>query len=66
MGMHIFSSSSTVGSCSKTDKQSEKFYNGQRIAVENADGLYKIYKDGAFYGIGEVVNGLAKAKTKLC
>jgi hypothetical protein len=49
-----------------TDKQSEKLYNGQRIAVENADGLYKIYKDGAFYGIGEVVNGLAKAKTKLC
>ena len=49
-----------------TDKQSEKLYNGQRIAVENADGLYKIYKDGAFYGIGEVVEGLAKAKTKLC
>ena len=48
------------------EKQSEKLYNGQRIAVDNKDGLYKIYKDGNFYGIGEVANGLAKAKTKLC
>ncbi len=49
-----------------TEKQAEKLYNGQRIAVEKADGLYKIYKDGGFYGIAEVLNGLAKAKTKLC
>lgn len=51
---------------SLTEKQAEKLYNGQRIAVEKADGLYKIYKDGNFYGIAEVLNGLAKAKTKLC
>ena len=49
-----------------TEKQAEKLYNGQRIAIEKADGLYKIYKDGSFYGIAEVLNGLAKAKTKLC
>ena len=49
-----------------TEKQEEKLYNGQRIAVDKADGLYKIYKNGEFYGIGEVLNGLAKAKTKLC
>ena len=48
------------------NKQAERLYNGQRIAVEEVDGLYKIYKDGSFYGIGEVLNGLAKAKTKLC
>lgn len=47
-------------------KEEEKLYNGQRVAVEKADGLYKIYKAGVFYGIAEVVNGLAKAKTKLC
>lgn len=51
---------------SLTEKQAEKLYNGQRIAVEKVDGLYKIYKDGNFYGIAEVLNGLAKAKTKLC
>lgn len=49
-----------------TEKQAEKLYNGQCIGVEKADGLYKIYKDGSFYGIAEVLNGLAKAKTKLC
>lgn len=48
------------------NKQAERLYNGQRIAVEEVDGLYKIYKDGSFYGIGKVLNGLAKAKTKLC
>ncbi len=49
-----------------TDRQSEKLYNGLRVAVEKEDGAYKIYKDGAFYGIAEVVEGLAKAKIKLC
>ena len=49
-----------------TDKENERLFNGQRIKVEQEDGLYKIYKDGDFYGIAEVLNGLAKAKTKLC
>ncbi len=51
---------------SLTERQAEKLYNGQRVSVENEDGFYKIYKDGAFYGIAEVNGGLAKAKTKLC
>ena len=49
-----------------TEKESQKLFNGQRVAVENADGLYKIYRDGAFYGVAEVKNGLAKAEIKLC
>ena len=49
-----------------TEKQEIKLYNGQRVAVDCPDGLYKIYQNGEFYGIGEVENGLAKAKTKLC
>lgn len=49
-----------------SEKQSEKLFHGQRVPVNEADGLYKIYQNGAFYGIAEVVNGLAKAKTKLC
>ena len=49
-----------------TEKQEIKLYNGQRVAVDCLDGLYKIYQNGVFYGIGEVENGLAKAKTKLC
>ena len=49
-----------------TEKQEIKLYNGQRVVVDSPDGLYKIYQNGVFYGIGEVENGLAKAKTKLC
>ncbi len=49
-----------------SEKESERLYNGQRVGVEYADGLYKIYKEGSFYGIAEVSEGLAKAKTKLC
>ena len=49
-----------------TEKQEEKLYHGQYVAVEKADGLYKIYQGENFYGIAEVTGGLAKAKTKLC
>lgn len=49
-----------------TEKQSERLFNGQRISVDERDGLYKIYRDGAFYGLAEVADGQAKAKTKLC
>ena len=48
------------------ERQSVKLLQGQQVCVEYADGLYKIYKDGGFYGIAEVKDGLAKAKTKLC
>ena len=51
---------------SLTEKQEEKLYHGQYIAVEKADGLYKIYQGESFYGIAEVKGGLAKTKTKLC
>ena len=49
-----------------SESQAEKLYNGQFVPVDEEDGLYKIYRDGAFYGVAEVVNGRAKAKTKLC
>lgn len=48
------------------EKQSAKLFQGQQVRVEEADGLYKIYQNGSFYGIAEVKDGLAKAKTKLC
>ena len=49
-----------------TEMQSQKLFNGQRVEVAQADGLYKLYRDGEFYGVAEVENGLAKAKIKLC
>ena len=48
------------------EKQSVKLFQGQQVCVEQADGLYKIYQEGSFYGIAEVKDGMAKAKTKLC
>ncbi len=49
-----------------TDKQAERIFHGLAVESGQADGLYKLYQDDAFYGIAEVKNGLAKAKTKLC
>lgn len=47
-------------------KNVEQIFNGVAVPVDEADGLYKIDKDGSFYGIAEVKNGYAKTKTKLC
>ena len=45
----------------------EKIFSGLAVKADAPDGLYKLYRaDGGFYGIAEVKNGLAKAKTKLC
>ncbi len=49
-----------------SEKQEEKLYHGQRVRVDVADGLYKIYQARSFYGVAEVEQGLAKAKIKLC
>lgn len=47
-------------------KKAERFFNGVEVGVDEEDGLYKIYKGETFYGLAEVKDGKAKAKTKLC
>ena len=49
-----------------TEKQTVRILQGQQVRVETADGLYKLYSQEGFYGIAEVKDALAKAKTKLC
>ena len=49
-----------------TDKTPERIFNGMAVETAQADGLYKLYKEETFYGIAEVKEGKAKAKTKLC
>lgn len=39
--------------------------NGQRLPVRDADGEYKLWMDGDFYGIARVEGGAARAKVKL-
>ena len=49
-----------------TEAELGKILQGQRVKTSVADGLYKIYTADGFYGLAEVLEGLAKAKTKLC
>ena len=49
-----------------TDKNPERIFNGMAVETAQADGLYKLYNQEKFYGIAEVKEGKAKAKTKLC
>lgn len=43
-----------------------RIFNGVRVECGEADGRYKLYRDGEFYGIAEVENGFARAVKKLC
>ena len=47
-------------------KDETKLFNGMTVACSQTDGLYKLYKEEAFYGLAEVKDKKAKAKTKLC
>ena len=49
-----------------TKKNSERIFSGMAVETDEKDGLYKLYKEEVFYGIAQVQNGMAKAKTKLC
>ena len=51
---------------SLNEKQEKKLLQGQQVRVECPDGMYKIYQNESFYGLAEVQDGRAKAKTKLC
>ena len=51
---------------SLTEAELGKILQGQRVKTRVADGVYKIYTADGFYGLAEVLEGLAKAKTKLC
>ncbi len=41
-------------------------FHGLGERVEREDGLYKLFKEGEFYGIASVKEGIARAETKLC
>ena len=49
-----------------TEKGTMRILQGNFVTVDVADGLYKFYDGDSFYGIVEVLEGKAKAKTKLC
>ena len=49
-----------------TDQAVGRILQGQRVKTDMVGGIYKMYTADGFYGLVEVVDGLAKAKTKLC
>lgn len=49
-----------------SEKDSFKLFNGLSVPCDKSDGLYKIYKDGGFYGLAEVKHSTLKVRTKLC
>lgn len=42
--------------------KAKKYINGVKLAVEKDEGLYRIYLDNKFFGIGKVENGLLKSE----
>ena len=49
-----------------TEAEENKLLHGLTVETSEKDGLYKLYQGEAFYGLAEVKDGRAKAKTKLC
>ena len=47
------------------DAEAARCKNGVPVPSSAADGLYKLYLDGAFYGTAQVQQGKARARTKL-
>ena len=43
-----------------------RYFQGVYIPVEREDGLYKIYAEEGFYGLGRVEGGLLRPEKKLC
>ena len=44
----------------------ERFFHGVHVPVDCADGVYKLYHGGQFYGTGIVEEGLLRPDKKLC
>ncbi|MDE6676166.1 MAG: tRNA pseudouridine(55) synthase TruB [Clostridia bacterium] len=43
-----------------------RIFNGVSVPCAQKDGLYKLYLNGAFYGLARVANGVVRAEKKLC
>lgn len=43
-----------------------RIFHGVGVRVQAADGQYKLFCDGEFYGIARVKDGIARAEKKLC
>lgn len=44
----------------------ERLYHGVAVSANCADGMYKLYRGGEFYGLARVENGMVRTEKKLC
>ncbi len=44
----------------------ERFFHGVRVPTDRKDGMYKLTREGVFYGTGVVEEGLLRPGKKLC
>ncbi len=44
----------------------ERYFSGVRYEVGLSDGIYKVYREGEFYGLARVADGIIRAEKKLC
>jgi NOL1/NOP2/fmu family ribosome biogenesis protein len=44
------------------EEESKKYINGVNIKTEENDGLYRIYLDNKFFGIGKIEKGILKGE----
>lgn len=50
----------------KLEEVDGRIFNGVSVPCNQADGLYKLYLNGAFYGLARVEKGAVRAEKKLC
>ncbi len=48
------------------DVADARLYNGLAIGTDLPDGLFKLYREGEFYGLARAAGGLLKTEKKLC
>lgn len=48
-----------------TNTEAEKLLNGQTLKAEKSDGVYKLFSNDTFLGLGEIANSLLKFKLRL-
>ena len=44
----------------------ERLFHGVTLPCADADGMYKVYRGGSFYGLARASGGTVKIEKKLC
>ena len=48
------------------NEEAKKYKNGVKLQIEKEDGIYRVWLDNEFYGLGKVKNNVLKSEKCLC